>query len=135
MGWLTERTAQEFIKIDKDAVVVGHWNNTVIDVFRLMHEKNISSIALVNDQHQLVSSISVSDIRVRTVNGTHKHYPFLYYVIWVYPLYGYILFISTFSKAKKSLNCMHLVQKHFLLYVGYMTHQNQHLMGNNHDTV
>lgn len=65
LGWIADTSIQEFTKISNTSVVTGHWNDSVIDILKLMHEKDISSIALVNDHHQLISSMSLSDIKVK----------------------------------------------------------------------
>jgi predicted transcriptional regulator len=66
MGWINHRTVKEFTNINRDLVVMANHHDILIDVLKLMHNKHLSTIALVNDQGQLCNSISLSDIKVRT---------------------------------------------------------------------
>jgi CBS domain-containing protein len=63
LGSVTEQTVAELLLGHKDVITIGV-NGRAIDAFKIMTDRGISAVGVVDEEGKLVGNISVRDIRV-----------------------------------------------------------------------
>ena len=57
--------------LDKEKVYSVKGTQTVIEAFRLIKDKQISGVAVVDNEHKLIGNISASDLKVIYEDASH----------------------------------------------------------------